>query len=110
MDVSPSVGGIVQVDQTASSPYPATYDFKNGTYVSLEALPSSGYLFNNWSGDLSGNTNPATIAIDCDKSIAANFSQIMTTQVNWPSVGRIIGGLVLVGLLVIVLITRRRAC
>ena len=168
---------------TPAPAYPAYYDFKNGTHVSLEAVPASGYLFDNWSEDLSGNTNPTTIVVDCKKSIIANFSRIMHTltiqlsgngstspavgihdyhegtvvsitatpesgwqfdswtgdvsnpvsatttvtvdsdkavtasfsrimraQISWPLVGGTIGGLVLVGLPVVILIVRRRAC
>jgi hypothetical protein len=180
VDVSPADGGIVKVGQAASFSYPATYDFENGTYVNLEAIPASGYLFNGWSGDLSDNTNPTTIVIDCnkriiasfsqvmhtltlqvsgsgsitptmgtydysegtvvsiiatpdsgwqfdswvgdvsnpdsvaatvtmdtDKTVTANFSQIMTIHVSWPLVGGIMGGLVLVGLLAILFVRRR---
>jgi len=79
VDVSPSGAGTVKGDQTAQSSYPVTFTFRNGTSVSLEAIPAPGYQFNNWSGDLSGTTNPATIAIDCTKKITANFSWIMHT-------------------------------
>ena len=79
MDVSPGDGGTVKVNQTTSSSYPATYDFEKGAYVNLEAIPASGYLFNNWSGSLSGNTSPTTIMIDCNKWITASFSQIVHT-------------------------------
>jgi uncharacterized repeat protein (TIGR02543 family) len=57
-----------------------TSTFKNGVSVRLEAVPASGYRFDNWSGDLSGsNTNPTTIVMSCSKNITANFSQIMHT-------------------------------
>ena len=107
MDVSPG-NGIVKVGEIVSSSYPATYSFEDGTTVLLEAVPASGYLFTSWSGDLSGTTNPATIVIECNNSITANFSQIATSQVNWPLVSGIIGGLVLVGLPVIILIVRQK--
>lgn len=83
MDVSPSGSGIIKVDQIAPSSYPAT--FTNGASVYLEAVPTSGYRFDSWSGDLSGTTNPTTITIDCNKKVTAKFSQIMhtlTMQVN----------------------------
>ena len=78
MDVSPS-GGIVRVNGTAPSSYAFTSTFDEGTSVSLEAVPTSGYLFDNWTGNLSGSINPTTILIDCNKSITANFSQIVHT-------------------------------
>ncbi len=79
MDVSPSGGGIIEVDQTAPSSYPDISTFKDGTSVRLEAVPASGYHFSSWSRDLSGATNPTTIVIDCNKKITANFSQLMHT-------------------------------
>lgn len=79
MDVSLVGGGIVEVNQTAPSSYPATFTFTNGASVRLEAIPAPGYYFTNWSGDLSVTTNPITITIDCNKKTTANFSQIMHT-------------------------------
>jgi len=79
VDVSPSDGGIVKVDENLSSSYPIFYFFGSGTEVRLEAVPASGYLFSTWGGDLSGSTNPTTIVIDCGKSIIAKFSQIVHT-------------------------------
>lgn len=79
MNVSPSDGGTVRVDQTAPSAYPATLTFKSGTSVRLEAVPASGYGFKNWSGDLSGTTNPTTIVIECKEELTANFSRVMHT-------------------------------
>ena len=85
MNVSPSDGGTVRVDQTAPSAYPATLTFKSGTSVRVEAVPASGYDFKNWGGDLSGTTSPATIVISCNKDITANFSRVthtLTMHVN----------------------------
>ena len=109
MDVSPEGSGIVKVEQAAPSSYPFTYNFDSGTSVIVEAVPDSGYVFDGWSGDLSGSDNPTTMVIDCNKSITANFSQTGTIQVVWPLVGGVIGVWVLVGVLVIILIIRRRA-
>jgi formylglycine-generating enzyme required for sulfatase activity len=44
--------------------------------VTLEAVPNKGYNFANWSGDLSGSTNPVTLVMDADKSVAAGFALI----------------------------------
>ena len=46
-----------------------------GEIVHLTASPSSGWSFGGWSGDLSGNTNPATITIDGNKSVTATFTE-----------------------------------
>jgi len=55
-------------------PSPGTYTYDEGTEVAIRAIPNSGYTFSGWSGDASGTTNPITITMDSDKSIAANFS------------------------------------
>jgi formylglycine-generating enzyme required for sulfatase activity len=62
-----AVGGSV-----TKSPDKASY--KRGETVTLEAVPNEGYSFTNWSGDLSGGTNPVTLVMDVDKSVAASFA------------------------------------
>ena len=51
-------------------------DFDSGTTVQLEAVPSQGYYFTGWSGDLSGDTNPAQITIDKPKNVTATFEKL----------------------------------
>ena len=83
--VSPSSGGIVKIDDDTPSSYPFFSFFPEGTSVLLEAVPSSGYRFNEWSEDYSGTANPITVTTDCDKVIRANFSEIthiLTIAVN----------------------------
>jgi uncharacterized repeat protein (TIGR02543 family) len=60
------------------SPSSGSYDA--GTMVTLTATPNAGYQFSNWSGDLSGSTNPATITMDGNKNITATFTAISPTQ------------------------------
>lgn len=99
MAVSPSSSGIVNIDQIAPSAYPSTFTFNEGESINLEAVPAPGYRFDSWSGALSGSTNPVTIVMDCNKSITANFTRDITVKANWPLVGGILGGLMLVALL-----------
>ena len=54
------------------SPNQAPYD-SNST-VQLTAVPATGYHFTGWSGDLTGSTNPATVTMDANKNITANFA------------------------------------
>jgi len=61
-----------------TNPSPGSYIHDNGTQVSITAVPSSGYQFSGWSGDVSGTNNPVTITVDADKSISANFTQTPT--------------------------------
>jgi formylglycine-generating enzyme required for sulfatase activity len=48
--------------------------YNRGETVTLEAAPNEGFSFTNWSGDLSGGTNPVTLVMDADKSVAASFA------------------------------------
>lgn len=49
------------------------YDW--GTVVTLTAVPNSGYVFAYWTGDTTGSINPATIKVDGNKTVAANFGR-----------------------------------
>ena len=43
--------------------------------VTLTATANAGYTFSNWSGDATGSTNPATVTINGNKNVTANFTQ-----------------------------------
>ncbi len=53
------------------SPNQANYD--HGTIVQLTAEPADGWNFSNWSGDLTGSNNPASITMTNNKTITAVF-------------------------------------
>ncbi len=55
------------------NPSQATYAY--GASVQLTANAASGWVFIDWSGDLTGTTNPATVTMDSDKTVTATFSQ-----------------------------------
>jgi hypothetical protein len=65
---SVGTGSVVKV------PDQATY--ASGTVVTLTAVPSAGWNFSAWSGDLSGSVNPTTILIDGNKAVTAHFIQV----------------------------------
>jgi len=73
MDVSPSGGGDVEVAGQLPRSYPVVRTVVLGESVYLEAFPADGYYFVGWSGDLSGNANPAEADIDADAEITAHF-------------------------------------
>ncbi|MCR9251837.1 MAG: polysaccharide lyase family 7 protein [bacterium] len=80
LDVSVTGEGTVSRNPDASS-----YD--ENTVVSLFATPESGYLFDGWSGDLSGRQNPMTITMDSDKDVTANFVLAATYTLTTSVVG-----------------------
>jgi len=57
------------------SPDKAFYIY--GEQVILTALPNSGYMFSSWSGDISGTSNPVTLTIYNNKTITANFTELI---------------------------------
>ncbi|HPG40862.1 MAG TPA: FlgD immunoglobulin-like domain containing protein [bacterium] len=50
--------------------------FNQNSNVAVQAIANSGggYVFANWIGALTGNTNPASLLMDAPKSIMANFT------------------------------------
>ncbi len=65
ISIDPATGG--SVDAVPSPPY------HYGDVVTLTAISNPGYSFDHWSGDLSGNSNPATLTIDGNKTVLASF-------------------------------------
>jgi hypothetical protein len=50
--------------------------------VSLTATADSGLIFTEWSGDLSGSTNPETIVMDGNKVVTATFSEYASVPLD----------------------------
>ena len=63
--ISPEDGGLIN---------PSGGTFYEGKVVTLTATPASGFAFSNWTGDLSGRTNPITLTMDDDKFVTAIFT------------------------------------
>ena len=57
------------------SPQQAEYD--DGQIVTLTATPAEGWTFTGWSGDLTGNDNPATLAITKHSTVTAIFQPML---------------------------------
>ncbi|HEY1201997.1 MAG TPA: Ig-like domain-containing protein, partial [Niastella sp.] len=54
---------------------PAGGTYAEGTAVTITANPATGYQFGNWSGSLTGTTNPVTVTLTSNISVIANFTQ-----------------------------------
>jgi hypothetical protein len=50
------------------------------TAVILESIPSEGWEFVSWSGDLNGEENPKLIVVDGDKMVTATFKSLRDTE------------------------------
>jgi uncharacterized repeat protein (TIGR02543 family) len=61
-----AVNGTVTLD-------PEGGNYSAGTLVTLAANPDTDYVFEEWSGDLTGSENPTSILMDSDKSVTAAF-------------------------------------
>ena len=54
---------------------PSNGSYEEGSSLTITGIPSSGYIFKRWYGDLTGTTNPMTITMDSDKSILVVFEE-----------------------------------
>jgi uncharacterized repeat protein (TIGR02543 family) len=84
-NINPVSGGTI-----TRSPNAATYTEQ--TSVQLTATPSVGYQFDDWSGNLSGTTNPQSLLMDGDKNVTANFKMIQFTLTYLAGAGGTIFG------------------
>lgn len=66
----------LRTSATNGTIYPASGNFTENQIVKLEAFGDIGYVFSEWSGDLSGSMNPTNITMDADKNITANFTPV----------------------------------
>jgi pectate lyase len=77
LNVSATNGGAV-----TKTPARTNNKYFEGETVSLQAQTLPALTFSNWSGDLTGNTNPATITMNTNKTIVANFATVPTYKLN----------------------------
>jgi uncharacterized repeat protein (TIGR02543 family) len=68
------------VDPASSGTVTGAGTYNAGTVVTITANPASGYQFVNWTGAVIGSVNPTTVTIDADKTVTANFAEILPDQ------------------------------
>ena len=71
---SPASGGSVNANPSSASGY-----YNAGTGVQLTATAGTGFQFSNWSGALSGSTNPQSLTMNAASSVTANFTTTGTS-------------------------------
>jgi hypothetical protein len=67
-NVSPAGGGTIAANPSSTGGY-----YNSGTSVQLTAAPAVGCTFQNWSGALSGATNPQAVTLPAPITVTANF-------------------------------------
>ncbi len=78
----PSNGGTVTMEPAGSSS-----GYAPGSQVTMSAVPAEGYVFNGWTGDVSGSENPLTITVDGPKNMTANFLAQRSFPWRWTIIG-----------------------
>jgi hypothetical protein len=66
----------------AASPAAADGYYANGVSVQITAAPGAGFAFTGFSGDLTGSTNPQSIAMSAPRSVTGSFSGFSTLTVD----------------------------
>ena len=59
---------------------PSVAWYPDGSEVTLTAIAVANFTFTNWSGNLTGNSNPASLTMDADKAVTASF---LSPYQNW---------------------------
>ena len=75
LSIQGSGSGSVYVDGIEKS-LPWSGGVASGTTVELTAVSDPCYSFSNWTGDLTGASNPKSLTMTGPKSVTANFSQL----------------------------------
>ncbi len=65
---------VLTTGQGAVTLDPSGGTYEEGASVVLTAAPAAGWHFDHWTGALSGNTNPAQVTMDADKTVTAVFA------------------------------------
>jgi uncharacterized repeat protein (TIGR02543 family) len=75
--------GLVPADGGTVTPAPESYDA--GSKVTFTVKPKAGYVFNSWSGDVTGSSDQITVTVDKNKDINANFKPVPTATETTPA-------------------------
>jgi hypothetical protein len=79
---TPPANYVLRVYAKHGSVTPISGAYQAGGKLMITAVPDSGYMFDHWEGDLTGNANPDTISMDYNVVITAFFAEDTTTAIN----------------------------
>jgi hypothetical protein len=80
----PLGGGMITLDDGVT---PATGWYEADTTVTVKAVPTFGWCFDEWTGDLTGSDNPADLYMDGPKDIVGHFSKcIIYVPADYPTI------------------------
>ncbi|NQT24000.1 T9SS type A sorting domain-containing protein [candidate division KSB1 bacterium] len=94
-DINPEDAGEILV-----TPETEDFWFINGTEISVHALPAYAFVFDHWTGALTGETNPTQLTMYNFKRITAHFvpdTQQVTIQTNPDTLPFLVDGIEYVG-------------
>lgn len=72
----------MKVNGSLISAYPGTISFPSPATARVEAVPATGYRFDQWSGDLDGSANPSDLVVDSRKNVQANFLPLVHSTIT----------------------------
>jgi hypothetical protein len=61
---------------------PSVAWYPDGSEVALAATPATSHTFANWTGSVTGSSNPVGLTMDANKSVTANFLSTVATLSN----------------------------
>lgn len=74
------------------SPPAGQYTYVDGKQVSLIATPDTGWLFEQWTGDVETDSNITSVTMNGDKNVTAVFMEAPQITSITPSAGAVCGG------------------
>ena len=91
----------------STSPSVGNHSYNDGLIVSITALPEEGWQFDGWIGEV---TDPdlavTTVTMESDKTFTADFSEV---KPRWWLIGSIMAGIIVMGVIVWLEVTRHTA-
>lgn len=81
--IFPFSGGNINISPEANCNNGTQYT--SGTVIQLTASSNTGYSFDNWTGDISSSVNPISIVMNNDKTVNANFVEVVGPSISIPN-------------------------